>query len=135
MRSATTGRPDVHPRAGTRSTKEDAYPEGRDGLEDGPEGELDDPEGRLKGPHERDESSGSMEPGTDRESGRRAYEDLAAGRTDTDLRGSAREIIERAQATDADTANRQEQARGKPASEGTPPDAPAASQPDKEQKA
>src|SRR5690606_14647912 len=47
MRSASTRRPETPPRAGTRSTKEDAYPDGRDGLEDGPEGELDSPEGRL----------------------------------------------------------------------------------------
>ncbi len=132
MRNATTRRPDASPRAGTRSTKEDAYPDGRDGLEDGPEGELDGPEGRLKGPHERDESSGSMEPGTDRESGRRAYDDLAAGRMDTDLRGSAREIIERAQGTDADAARKRQQTEGKPASNGPSTDAPSASEPDKE---
>jgi len=132
MRSATNRRLDASPKAGTRSTKEDAYPDGRDGLEDGPEGELDRPEGQLKGPHERDESSGSMEQGTDRESGQWAYEDLAAGRTDTDLRGSAREIIERAQQTDADTARKQQRSEGKPASEGPSPDARGASDTDKE---
>ena len=132
MRSASTRRPETPPRAGTRSTKEDAYPDGRDGLEDGPEGELDSPEGRLKGPHERDESSGSMEPGTDRESGRRAYEDLAAGRQDTDLRGSAREIIERAQESDAGAASKPHRAEGKPATEEPSTDARRASETDKE---
>lgn len=120
------------PRAGTRSTKEDAYPDGEDGQADGPEGDLKDPEGLLKSPHERDQSTGSMAPGADRASGQRAYDDLAAGRTDTDLRGSAREIIERAQQEDSEAGSKHQQAVGKPASGETPPEARPASRPIKE---
>ncbi|MCO5118083.1 MAG: hypothetical protein M9951_00410 [Burkholderiaceae bacterium] len=87
----------------TRSTREDVNPK----VGDKP----------LKGPHERDESTGAMAPGADRASGRRAYDDLAAGRTDTDLRGSAREIIERAQREDARARGGRQDAEGKPASE------------------
>lgn len=105
-------------RAGTRSTREDAYPEAQ--------------EGPLKGPHERDESAGSMAPGADQASGKRAYDDLAAGRTDTDLRGSAREIIERAQHEDPEAEDKHEDAEGKPARGETPTTARPATDPEKE---
>ncbi len=100
----------------TRSTREDANPE---------VGEKP-----LKGPHERDESTGAMAPGADRASGRRAYDDLAAGRTDTDLRGRAQEIIERAQHEDAEAKGKHEDAEGKPASGET--STPARPAPDSE---
>jgi hypothetical protein len=80
----------------TKSTREDAYPAAN--------------EKKLKQPHERDESTESMEPGTDR-IGEQAYDDLASGQVDTDLRGQAEQIIERAKDSDP----------GKPASEETAP--------------
>ena len=122
MQDDSTKRRDDPHRAGTRSTREDAYPEADDGPRDGP----------LKGPHERDESAGAMAPGADRESGRRAYDDLAAGRTDTDLRGSAREIIERAQHEDALAKGKHQDTEGKLASGDSSEDARPAPNPVKE---
>lgn len=102
----------------TRSTREDANSE---------VGEKP-----LKGPHERDESTGAMAPGADRASGKRAYDDLAAGRIDTDLRGRAQEIIERAQHEDAEANGKHEDAGGKPARGEAPPIARPALDPEKE---
>ena len=102
----------------TRSTREDANPD----VGDKP----------LKAPHERDESAGAMAPGADRESGKRAYDDLAAGRTDTDLRGSAQQIIERAHQADAEADGKHEDAEGKPARGEDPPIARQAPDPAKE---
>ncbi|MFA7505107.1 MAG: hypothetical protein WCZ28_10430 [Burkholderiaceae bacterium] len=122
MQNGSNERKDDAHRAGTRSTREDAYPEADDGPHDGP----------LKGPHERDQSTGAMAPGADRESGQRAYDDLAAGRTDTDLRGSAREIIERAQHEDSLAKGKHRDAQGRPASGDPSDDARPAPNPVKE---